>query len=77
MPTTGANNGLKLADLTGVAYDDPKWEQLLDELTVNACSALRQTVVTIPLVLNPSACPQRRTATARQVCTATTILPQV
>mgnify|MGYP002334011351 CR=1 FL=1 len=35
MPTTGANNGLKLADLTGVAYDDPKWEQLLDELTVN------------------------------------------
>ena len=35
MPTTGAHNGLKLADLTGVAYDDPKWEQLLDELTVN------------------------------------------
>lgn len=35
MPTTGANNRLKLADLTGVAYDDPKWEQLLDELTVN------------------------------------------
>lgn len=35
MPTTGANNGLKLADLAGVAYDDPKWEQLLDELTVN------------------------------------------
>lgn len=35
MPTTGANNGLKLADLTGVAYDDPMWEQLLDELTVN------------------------------------------
>lgn len=35
MPTTGANNGLKLADLSGVAYDDPKWEQLLDELTVN------------------------------------------
>lgn len=35
MPTTGANNELKLADLTGVAYDDPKWEQLLDELTVN------------------------------------------
>ena len=26
---------MKLADLTGVAYDDPKWEQLLDELTVN------------------------------------------
>ena len=24
MPTTGANNGLKLADLTGVAYDDPE-----------------------------------------------------
>ena len=34
MPTTGAKNGLKLADLRGVDYDDPKWDSLLDELTV-------------------------------------------
>lgn len=34
MPTLGANNGLTLADLTGKAYDDPMWEQLLDQLTV-------------------------------------------
>ena len=33
MPTTGAKNGLKLADLTGKPYDDPAWDQLLDQLT--------------------------------------------
>ncbi len=32
MPTLGASNGLKLADLTGKAYDDPNWEKLLDQL---------------------------------------------
>lgn len=35
MPTTGAKNGLTLADLQGVSYDDPQWETLLDELTVD------------------------------------------
>lgn len=34
MPTTGAKNGLKLADLRGADYDDPRWESLLDQLTV-------------------------------------------
>ena len=34
MPTTGANNGLRLIDLRGVDFDDPKWDQLLDQLTV-------------------------------------------
>ena len=33
-PTTGAKNGVKLIDLRGAAYDDPKWEQLLDQLTI-------------------------------------------
>ncbi len=33
MPTLGAKNGLKLADLAGKAYDDPNWEKLLDQLT--------------------------------------------
>ena len=33
MPTLGANNGLKLYDLIGVDYDDPKWDELLDQLT--------------------------------------------
>lgn len=33
MPTTGAQNGLKLIDLVGKDYDDPQWEQLLDQLT--------------------------------------------
>ncbi len=33
MPTMGADNGLKLADMTGLDYDDPQWELLLDELT--------------------------------------------
>ncbi len=33
MPTLGANNGLKLYDMIGLAYDDAKWEKLLDQLT--------------------------------------------
>ena len=35
MPTTGAKNGLKLADLRGVDYDDAQWDSLLDELTIS------------------------------------------
>jgi beta-glucosidase len=35
MPTTGADNGLTLADLRGVDYDDAQWEELLDQLTVD------------------------------------------
>ena len=35
MPTTGASNGVKLADLRGKDYDDPQWESLLDQLTVS------------------------------------------
>ncbi len=34
MPTLGAKNGVKLADMTGKEYDDPEWEKLLDQLTV-------------------------------------------
>ncbi|MBQ4559076.1 MAG: glycoside hydrolase family 3 C-terminal domain-containing protein [Tyzzerella sp.] len=33
MPTLGADNGLKLYDMMGLAYDDPKWDKLLDQLT--------------------------------------------
>ena len=33
MPILGASNGLKLYDMIGLDYDDPKWEQLLDQLT--------------------------------------------
>lgn len=35
MPTTGKNNGLELMDLRGKEYDDPMWEDLLDEVTVD------------------------------------------
>lgn len=35
VPTTGAKNGLELFDLRGADYDDPRWEQLLDQLTVD------------------------------------------
>lgn len=35
MPVTGAKNGMKLADLRGADYDDPRWETLLDQLTVD------------------------------------------
>lgn len=33
MPTTGAKNGLRLADMYGKDYDDAGWEKLLDQLT--------------------------------------------
>ena len=40
MPVMGADNGLKLYDMIGLAYDDPKWELLLDQLTFDEMVAL-------------------------------------
>ena len=40
MPTTGAKNGLKLIDLMGLDYDDPKWNDLLDQLKPSDMSFL-------------------------------------
>ena len=34
MPVTGADNGVTAADLTGKDYEDPLWDQLLDQLSV-------------------------------------------
>lgn len=34
-PTTGADNGKKLKDYTGVDFNDKSWNQLLDQLTVD------------------------------------------
>jgi len=33
MPTLGAKNGLTLYDMQGLAFDDPRWQALLDQLT--------------------------------------------
>ncbi len=30
MPTTGADNGLTLADMRDADYDNPHWEKLLE-----------------------------------------------
>lgn len=35
MPATGAKNGMTLADMRGLSYDDEKWDTLLDQLTVS------------------------------------------
>ena len=40
MPTTGADNGIVLSDLKGLAYDDPKWEQFLDQFTYEELKSL-------------------------------------
>ena len=40
MPTLGAQNGLTLADLTGKDYNDPQWEPLLDQLTLEEMELL-------------------------------------
>ncbi|MGX8703676.1 MAG: glycoside hydrolase family 3 N-terminal domain-containing protein, partial [bacterium] len=33
-PVYGAQNGLQLIDMRGLAYDDPQWDKLLDQLEV-------------------------------------------
>ena len=40
MPTTGAKNGLVLGDLAGLDYNDPKWDQLLDQLSIKEMNTL-------------------------------------
>lgn len=40
MPTLGADNGLTLFDLKGAAYDDAKWDQLLDQLSFEDMSKM-------------------------------------
>lgn len=40
MPTLGADNGLKLFDMVGLDYDDPKWDDLLDQLTFDEMVSL-------------------------------------
>ena len=35
IPTTGKDNGLKLAELRDRDYNDPQWDKLLDQLTVS------------------------------------------
>ena len=40
MPVTGAKNGMKLADMRGTDYDDPRWETLLDQLTVDEMAGM-------------------------------------
>jgi len=40
MPTLGASNGLKLYDMIGLSFDDPKWQTLLDQLTFDEMVAL-------------------------------------
>ena len=38
-----ANHGLKLADMKSVAYDDPKWDELLEQVPVDEMAFLVQT----------------------------------
>ena len=40
MPVTGADNGILLSDLKGLAYEDPKWEQFLDQFTYEELKTL-------------------------------------
>lgn len=40
MPATGADNGMAIQDMKGLDYEDEKWEELLDQLTVDEMTAL-------------------------------------
>lgn len=39
-PTTGAENGIMLEQLRGLPYDDPLWDQFLDQFTVDEMKTL-------------------------------------
>lgn len=51
-PVYGAKNGLNLIDLKGAAYDDPRWEKLLDQMTVQDQSELLHGIWYTALVTN-------------------------
>ena len=40
MPSFGVQNGLKLKDLRGADYEDPRWEKLLDQMSVRDMDVL-------------------------------------
>ena len=40
MPTLGAKGDLKLYDMIGLSYDDPKWDALLDQMTFDEMVSL-------------------------------------
>lgn len=40
MPTTGKKSGLMLKDMRGLDYDDPKWDTMMDQLTVDEMNHL-------------------------------------
>lgn len=40
MPAMEANNGLVLYDMAGLDYDDPKWEELLDQMSFEDMATL-------------------------------------
>lgn len=39
-PTTGADNGIALASLRGLDYDDPQWDSYLDQMTLDDMNAI-------------------------------------
>lgn len=39
-PTLGAENGVVLADLAGLDYDDPQWQEFLDQFTLDELKEL-------------------------------------
>ena len=43
MPVTGAQNGLTLSDLAGKSYDDPDWDKLLDQMSIDDMTTLINT----------------------------------
>lgn len=40
MPTQEADNGLEVDDLRGVDYDDPRWDDLIDQMSVDEMNEL-------------------------------------
>lgn len=40
MPAMGKDNGVKLYDMIGLDYNDPKWDELLDQMTFDEMNSL-------------------------------------
>lgn len=42
MPTTGAQNGLKIQDMFGKDYDDENWDKLLDQMSISEMTNMQR-----------------------------------
>ncbi len=70
MPTLGADNGHKLIELMGKDYDDPLWDELLDQVTFEEMQKMIGDGFHWSMALTSISCPQTRDENGPQGVTA-------